>query len=174
MKLWAIVGEGEKRHERDLEVQVEGGRIFLESDGEKIAADVVPLPDGESYSLLVDGRSYEVAIEEDASGLRGTLAGKTFAAQVKSPLEKVLREVRQAAPADLGRKLVAPMPGLVVSIKVAPGDTVTAGTPLLIMEAMKMQNELSAEAAGVVEHILVVPRQSVESGQTLITLGAPK
>jgi len=82
--------------------------------------------------------------------------------------------VRQAAPADLGRKLVAPMPGLVVSIKVAPGDTVTAGTPLLIMEAMKMQNELSAEAAGVVEHILVVPRQSVESGQTLITLGAPK
>jgi glutaconyl-CoA/methylmalonyl-CoA decarboxylase subunit gamma len=174
MKLWAIVGEGEKRHERDLEVQVEGGRIFLESDGEKIAADVVPLPDGESYSLLVDGRSYEVAIEEDATGIRVTLGGKTFAALVRSPLEKVLREVRHAAPADAGRKLVAPMPGLVVAIKVAPGDTVTAGTPLLIMEAMKMQNELAAEAAGVVEQILVAPRQSVESGQTLITLGAPR
>src|SRR5262249_13166 len=108
MKLWAIVGEGERRHERDLEVQVEAGRIYLETDGEKIAADVVPLPDGESYSLLVNGRSYEVAIEEDVSGLRVTLAGKTFAAQVRSPLEKVLREVRHVASAETGRKLFAP------------------------------------------------------------------
>src|SRR5262245_17332836 len=102
MKLWAIVGEGERRHERDLEVQVEGGRIYLESGEEKVAADVVPLPDGESYSLLVDGRSYEVAIEEDQGGLRVTLGGKTFAAQVRSPLEKVLREVRHATPAEAG------------------------------------------------------------------------
>ena len=173
MKLWAIVGEGERRHERDLEVQVEGGRIYLESGDEKIAADVVPLPDGESYSLLVDGRSYEVAIEEDANGLRVTLGGKTFAAQVKSPLEKVLREVRHAGPADAGWKLLAPMPGLVVSIKVSPGDTVSAGTPILIMEAMKMQNELAAEAGGIVEQVHVAPRQSVEAGQTLITVGPP-
>jgi biotin carboxyl carrier protein len=174
MKLWAIVGDGERRHERDLEVQVEGGRIFLESDGEKIAADVVPLPDGESYSLLVDGRSYEVAIEEDASGLRVTLGGKTFAALVRSPLEKVLREVRKTATADSGWKLIAPMPGLVVSIKVSPGDTVSPGSPILIMEAMKMQNELAAEAPGVVEQVHVAPRQSVEAGQTLITLGPAK
>jgi biotin carboxyl carrier protein len=174
MKLWAIVGDGERRHERDLEVQVEGGRIYLESGDEKIAADVVPLPDGESYSLLVDGRSYEVAIEEDANGLRVTIGGKTFAAQVKSPLEKVLREVRHVGRADAGWKLLAPMPGLVVSIKVSPGDTVSAGTPILIMEAMKMQNELAAEAPGIVEQIHVAPRQSVEAGQTLITVGPAK
>jgi len=174
MKLWAIVGEGERRHERDLEVQVEGGRIYLESDGEKVAADVVPLPDGESYSLLVDGRSYEVSIEEDADGLRVTLGGKTFAAQVRSPLEKVLREVRHATPAESGWKLLAPMPGLVVSVKVAPGESVSAGTPILIMEAMKMQNELAAEAAGVVEQVHVAPRQSVEAGQTLVTVGPVK
>lgn len=174
MKLWAIVGDGERRHERDLEVQVEGGRISLSSGDEKIAADVVPLPDGESYSLLVDGRSYEVAIEEDASGLRVTLGGKTFTAQVRSPLEKVLREVRRTGNTDAGWKLLAPMPGLVVSIKVSPGDTVSAGTPILIMEAMKMQNELAAEAPGVVEQVHVAPRQSVEAGQTLITAGPAK
>jgi len=175
MKLWAIVGEGERRHERDLEVQVEGGRIMLEAGGEKIEADVVPLPDGESYSLLVDGRSYEVAIEEgEAGGLRVTLGGKTFAAQVRSPLEKVLRDVRHTTAAESGWKLLAPMPGLIVSIKVSPGDTVSVGTPILIMEAMKMQNELAAEAAGVVEQVHIAPRQSVESGQTLVTLGPVK
>jgi len=62
----------------------------------------------------------------------------------------------------------------VVAVKVVPGDPVTAGTPILIMEAMKMQNELSAEAAGVVEKVHVGPKQSVEAGQTLVTVGPAK
>jgi biotin carboxyl carrier protein len=174
MKLWAIVGQGERRHELDLEVQVEGDRLFLDTGTEKVAADVVPLPDGESYSLLVDGRSYEVAIEEDGSGLRVTIGGKTFEAVVKSPLEKVLREVRHAPAHETGWRLLAPMPGLVVSVKVAPGETVAAGAPMLIMEAMKMQNELAAEAPGIVQTIHVSPKQSVEAGQPLITIGPVK
>jgi len=173
MKLWAIVGEGERKHERDLEVQVEGGRLFLDTGDDKFEADVVPLPDGESYSLLVDGRSYEVAIEEDADGIRVTLGGRTFTATVKSPLEKVLREVRHAAPAASGWTLRAPMPGLVVAVKATKGDTVAVGAPLLIMEAMKMQNELAAEAAGVIESIEVQPGQSVEAGQTMLRVGKP-
>ena len=173
MKLWAIVGEGERRHERDLEVRVESGRLFLDLGSEEVAADVVALPDGESYSLLVDGRSYEVAIEEDGAGVRVTLGGKTFAALVRSPLEKVLREVRHAAPERAGWTLRAPMPGLVVSVKATPGESVAVGSPMLVMEAMKMQNELTAEAEGVIESVEVRPGQSVEAGQTLVRLGPP-
>jgi biotin carboxyl carrier protein len=172
VKLWAILGEGESRRELDLEVQLEEDRLVLETSEGRVAADVAPLPDGESYSLLVDGRSYEVAVEEDPSGLRVIWKGKTFRVVVKSPLEKILREVRHSALASAGSVLHAPMPGLILAIHVKAGDAVQAGSPLLVMEAMKMQNELAAESDGVVRSLHVVPGQSVESGQALITLGA--
>jgi biotin carboxyl carrier protein len=170
MKFWALMGEGARRHEIHVEVQMEGGRLVLDTGAERIAADVVPLPDGESYSLLVDGRSYEVAVEEDGATLRVRLGGRTFRAAVRSPLEKVLREVLPAAGAA-GSVLAAPMPGLVVALKVAVGDAVSAGQALLVMEAMKMQNELSAEVDGVVRAVHAELGRSVEAGQPLVTLG---
>lgn len=169
MKLWALLGEGARRRELDVEVQVEGDRLVLDTGTERIAADVAPLPDGESYSLLVDGRSYEVAVEEDGAALRVRLGGRIFRAAVRSPLEKVLREVHRAGEAA-GSTLAAPMPGLVVALKVAPGDAVAAGQGLVVMEAMKMQNELSAEADGVVREVHVAVGQSVEAGQPLVAL----
>jgi glutaconyl-CoA/methylmalonyl-CoA decarboxylase subunit gamma len=172
MRFWALLGEGARRHELDVDVQLEGGRLVVEAGAERIAADVAPLPDGESYSLLVDGRSYEVAVEEDGTTLRVRLGGHTFRASVRDPLEKVLREVRPAG-AAAGSVLAAPMPGLVVALKVAVGDAVAAGQALLVMEAMKMQNELSAEVDGVVRAVHVEVGQSVEAGQPLVTLGAP-
>jgi biotin carboxyl carrier protein len=169
VRFWALLGEGARRHELDVEVQVEGGRLVLDAGAERIAADFAPLPDGESYSLLVDGRSYEVAVEEDGATLRVRLGGRTFRASVRSPLEKVLREVRPAA-GPAASVLVAPMPGLVVALRVAPGDAVAAGQALLVMEAMKMQNELSAEVDGVVRAVHAAVGQSVEAGQPLVTL----
>ncbi len=174
MRFWALMGEGAKRHELDLDVQLEGDRLVLDTGDERVQADVAPLPDGESYSLLVDGRSYEVAVEEDGATLRVRLGGRTFRASVRSPLEKVLREVRATGPAGAGSVLAAPMPGLIVALKAGPGDAVAAGQALLVMEAMKMQNELSAEADGVVETVHVTVGQSVEAGHPLITLGPPR
>jgi biotin carboxyl carrier protein len=173
MKLWATLGEGASRHEIDLEVKVDGGQLVLETEGERILADVAPLPDGECYSLIVDGRSYEVSIEEDAGELRLTCRGKRFRAAVKSPLEKVLGEVAHAAPSGGRTTLAAPMPGLVVAVRAAAGTVVRAGQPLLVMEAMKMQNELSAERDGVVLALHVEAGQTVEAGQALATLGPP-
>jgi len=170
VKFWALIGEGPERHEIDLEVRMEGGRLTLDTGSESVAADVVPLPDGESYSLLVDGRSHEVAIEEDGDALRVTLGGQTYRAVVRSPLEKMMREVRHAGPATSGSTLRAPMPGLVVALRTAPGDTVRQGQPLLVMEAMKMQNEISAETPGIVRTLHIEQGQSVEAGQLLITL----
>ena len=174
MKLWATLGEGDARHELDLEVKVDGGQLILEADGERILADVAPLPDGECYSLIVDGRSYEVSIEEHGDELLVTWRGKRFRATVRSPLEKVLREVTRGK-TDSGRSvLAAPMPGLVVSVRTSTGSAVHAGQPLLVMEAMKMQNELAAERDGVVLSMHVEPGQTVEAGQVLATLGPPE
>lgn len=172
MKLWAILGEGEKRHELDLEVRVEGDQLVLESERESVTAHVAPLPDGESYSLLVAGRSYEVAIQEEGRGLLVFLDGRRFRALVRSPLEKTLREVARAAPAATGFALDAPMPGRVVQVRAKAGDSVRAGQALVVMEAMKMQNELQAEAAGVVQSVHVAPGDTVEAGRRLMTVVA--
>jgi acetyl/propionyl-CoA carboxylase alpha subunit len=173
VKFWALLGEGARRHELDPEVQLEGDRLVLDTGVERIQADVSPLPDGESYSLLVDGRSYEVAVEEDGATLRVRLGGHTFRARVRSPLEKVLREVGGPRAGGAGYVLHAPMPGLVVALKTAPGEAVAAGQAVVVMEAMKMQNELSAEADGVVEAVHVAVGQTVEAGQALLSFGPP-
>jgi acetyl/propionyl-CoA carboxylase alpha subunit len=173
MRFWALLGEGARRHELDLDVQLDGDRLVLDTGTERISADVAPLPDGESYSLLVDGRSYEVAVEEDGATLRVRLGGRTFRASVRSPLERVLREVGAKRESGAASVLFAPMPGLIVALKTAPGEAVAAGQAILVMEAMKMQNELSAEADGVVEAVHVAVGQSVEAGQALLTLGPP-
>jgi biotin carboxyl carrier protein len=170
MKLWALLGEGNRRHELDLEVRVEGDQLALETGGESVSAHVVALPDGESYSLLVGGRSYEVAIQEEGRSLQVLLDGRRFRVAVRSPLEKTLREVTRSAPASAGFVLEAPMPGLVVQVKVRPGERVRAGEPLVVMEAMKMQNELQAGAGGVVRDVLVAPGDSVEAGRRLVTV----
>ncbi|MBM3885848.1 MAG: acetyl-CoA carboxylase biotin carboxyl carrier protein subunit [Gemmatimonadetes bacterium] len=69
--------------------------------------------------------------------------------------------------------LVAPMPGLIVRVHVRPGDVVAAGQPLVVMEAMKMENELRATAAGVVRSVAVLPGAAVEKGTVLVALDAP-
>lgn len=82
-------------------------------------------------------------------------------------------EIRKVAGLKVTEKrmadLKAPMPGLITRILVAPGDDVHSGKPLLVMEAMKMENELRASGQGKVREIKVAPKQPVEQGQTLIT-----
>jgi len=181
MKFWSQLGE----RELDLEVRVKGEHLEVEvahsaanANGGAAApptalhADVAPLPDGEVYSLLIDGRVHEVAVEEEAGAIVVTLHGQRHRVLVRHPLEKTLRQVRHAAPAASGETIESPIPGLVVAIKVKVGDRVLAGQAVAVVEAMKMQNELAALVGGVVESVLVEERQTVEAGAKLVRLGA--
>jgi len=174
VKFWAILGEGDERRELDLEVRVEGDQLVLETERESLAAHVVSLPDGESYSLLVGGRSFEVAIQEEGGATQVHLDGRRFRVAVRSPLEKTLREVAHADPVGRSAVLEAPMPGLIVAVHAKPGDAVHRGQPLIVMEAMKMQNELQAEADGVVQTLHVQAGETVEAGRALVTLTPPE
>jgi biotin carboxyl carrier protein len=168
VKFWSQLGE----RELDLEVRVTGTHLDVEADGRKLSADYEPLPDGEVYSLLIDGRVHEVSVEEDGNAIFVTLHGQRHRVLVRHPLEKTLREVRHAGPAAGATTVESPIPGLVVAIKVKPGDTVQAGQAVAVVEAMKMQNELTAERGGIVEAVHVTERQSVEAGQKLVSLKA--
>jgi pyruvate carboxylase subunit B len=103
------------------------------------------------YALVIDGFRYEVeALDERARAIRD-LAAATAGPSGPAPL-------------------TAPMPGLIVRVNVAPGDVVAAGQGLVVMEAMKMENELRTQAAGTVRAVLVQPGAVVEKGARLVEL----
>jgi 3-methylcrotonyl-CoA carboxylase alpha subunit len=158
---------------RDAQVEVSAadGRVFLEVDGRRIEADFHRLPDGEVYSLLVDGRSWEVRVAPDVGVLQVTVQGVTLPVAVRHPLEKALQVLERTPDASAGETLAAPMPGVVVAVRVRPGEHVVAGQAVVVIEAMKMQNELTVRHAGVVREVLVQERTTVATGQPLVRLG---
>jgi biotin carboxyl carrier protein len=167
MKFWVTL-EG---RDAEVEFRTEGERVWLEVEGRKLEADFRRLPDGEVYSLLIEGRSHEVRIAATQGVLDVTLDGAVFPVEVRHPLEKLLQSTRKSVDAAAGETVTAPMPGLVVAVKVRPGDAVVAGQSVVVVEAMKMQNELTTRHAGLVREVLVHERASVAAGQPLIRLG---
>ncbi len=167
MKFWVTL-DG---HDAEVEFRADGQRLWIEVEGRRLEADFRRLPDGEVYSLLVEGRSHEVRVVSSGSGLEVTLDGATVPVEVRHPLEKLLQSTQAAHHAASGEIVAAPMPGLVVALKVKPGDVVGPGQAVAVVEAMKMQNELPARHGGVVREVLVAERASVSAGQALVRLG---
>lgn len=169
MRLW-ITLEG---RDAEVEFRTEGERLWVEVGGRRIEADFHRLPDGEVYSLLVNGRSHEVRVAPDGERLEVTVHGTVIPVEVRHPLEKALQAAERAGVGRGGETVAAPMPGLIVRLAVAMGDVVEAGQPVAVIEAMKMQNELVARHGGVVSEVLVAERATVHSGQPLLRL-APR
>ena len=166
MKFW-VTQEG---HEAEVEFHAADGKLWIEIGGRRIEADFARLPDGEVYSLLVDGRSHEVGVSAAGKGLEVSHAGAAFPVEVRHPLEKVLQSVRRATAASSGETVKSPMPGMLVAFHVKVGDVVEAGQAVAIVEAMKMQNELAARTGGRVSEVLVAPGTSVSAGQPLLRI----
>ncbi len=100
--------------------------------------------------------------------------GYRFEAEALDERTRTIRDVTAASKKPTGpAPVVAPMPGLIVRLNVAVGDTVSAGQGVVVMEAMKMENELRAATAGVVKAIQVAVGVAVEKGTVLVELGEP-
>jgi len=166
MKLWVTL-EG---REAEVTFRTEGEHVVLEADGRVIEADFVRLPDGEVYSLLIDGRSHVVRVSPTADGLDVELRGTVIPVEVKHPLEKMIAASGGGRAAVRGEIVAAPMPGVVVAVRVKVGDAVHAGQAVVVVEAMKMQNELAVTHDGVVSEVLVAERAAVSAGQVLVRL----
>lgn len=99
------------------------------------------------------------------------LDGFTYDVEALDERTRIIRDLTAAAAGPAGpAPLVAPMPGLIVRVAVAPGDTVATGQGLVVMEAMKMENELRAAGAGLVKSVHVQPGTAVEKGAVLIEM----
>ncbi len=125
-----------------------------------------------AHSLLVDGKSFEANIYQENGGWEVLMRGVRYSVVVDDERERLLRVAAGASPDQQGPyHLQAPMPGMVVAIPVHEGQEVSEGDVLLILESMKMQNELKSPRAGVVSQILVKENENVEQKQTLLSVG---
>lgn len=149
----------------------EDGRYLRVGDGPERRVDVVISRDDGELGVLVGGELVHGLVGRTADGLTVALEGHAVAASVVDE-----RAARLASAAAAGRPrqsetaIRAPMPGLVVGVPVEVGQSVAKGTTLVVLSAMKMQNELTAPTDGVVKEVLVSAGQTVDQRQVLVRL----
>ena len=133
--------------------------------------DFQPLKQGSSCSLLVDGKLYEPNAYQENGGWEIIFGGRRFNVQVEGERERRLRLASGGTSLQQGRFVLAsPMPGLVIDILVKEGDQVSEGDVLVILESMKMQNELTAPRDGTVTRIQAKVNDNVERKESLLVL----
>jgi biotin carboxyl carrier protein len=147
-----------------LSVDFDFARREATIDGRKIDADTAEISRG-VYSILLDGRSFEVTVEESGEGLLVRTAGREFQLEIVD--SRSWRRGRSGSIELEGRQEVtAPMPGKIVRVLAAPGQKVEAGQGLLVIEAMKMQNEIRSPKSGTLDR-LAQEGQTVKAGEIL-------
>ena len=151
---------------RTVELERDADRWKISLDGQPVDIDAVEI-DPNTLSLLLEGQSYEVRITPSPDGVLKLQTGlQEFTAEVVDP--RAWRGRRHGALEVEGRQqIVAPMPGKVVRILVQAGDKVEAGQGLLVVEAMKMQNEIRSPKGGTIERLHVREGQPVNAGEVL-------
>ena len=150
---------------RSVEIGAQGRRVYGELDGRPFEADATEVAPG-IWSILLGGQSFEVCVEPHSPALRILVAGREFSAEIIDP--RRWRRRRGTALESEGRQqVIAPMPGKVIQVLVKAGDAVEAGQGLLVVEAMKMQNEIRAPKSGAVERLFVAEGQAVNAGDVL-------
>lgn len=118
--------------------------------GDRVIAALVDGAD-DAYTVVLDGEPLQVQVQDE----RAARLASATAAHRQATAETTVR---------------APMPGLVIAVPVTPGQAVTKGTSLVVLQAMKMENELTARDDATIKEVLVSPGQTVEQNQTLVTL----
>jgi pyruvate carboxylase subunit B len=154
---------------------VDLGSDGVRVDDRRVAVDFAHIDGGPIRSLLIDSASHRLAarrVGKETWDLH--IRGRRIRVDVVDERTRVIREMTGAGKGPKGpRPIVAPMPGMIVRIEVAQGDRVRAGQGVVIVEAMKMENELAAEADGIVTRVHVTERQTVEKDQLLVELAPP-
>lgn len=155
---------------RRFEVAVEEGAVVV--DGTRLPATLEAVDGVPMRIVRLGERVLAVPVEELGGGRWGlTARGERVEVEVLDERTSFLRALatREGA-GGAGARLTAPMPGLVVRVAAEPGQEVAAGAGLVVLEAMKMENELKSPGAGRVKAVLVSPGQAVDKGQLLIEL----
>lgn len=164
MKYIAAVGE----HEFTIDVD-RGGEVSV--DGMSHAVDIQGVGGVSMYSLIIDGKSYDVFIEEGDEGYVVVVWGGVYEVAVQDERTRRLAGLRRSPVAPVGEVLIkAPMPGVVAEVPVKEGQAIETNEIVVVLESMKMQNEFKAPRAGVVHNVRVRQGDKVDQGQIMVTI----
>ncbi len=150
-----------------VEVRPQDGRYLVTLDGRPLEVDHQETG-AHFVSLLIGGKSYEAGLERRPDGYNVVLAEDVLTVELRGASQAALASVRKAEGGPA--RILAPMPGRLVRVLVQPGQQVEAGEALLVMEAMKMENELRSPRAGRVAELLVREGQAVETAALLVVV----
>jgi biotin carboxyl carrier protein len=155
--------------ELEITIHTDGS---VEVNGRRFDVDLQHITDNTVYSMIIEGRSHEVFADLEDGSWKILLDGERYEVEVEDERTKRLKALQGPDKKLVGDvQIRAPMPGLVVKIPVEAGQQVAQNQPLIILEAMKMENELRAPRAGVVKEVRVSIRQAVELNQVMLILG---
>ena len=148
-----------------VELNRDADRWQISIDGRAVNADAVEIAPG-IFSILLNGKSYEVRVTPTPTGaLTLQTAHQEFTAEIIDP--RAWRRRHGTLEAEGRQQILAPMPGKIIRVLVQTGEKVEAGQGLLVVEAMKMQNEIRSPKSGTVERLLVKEGQPVNAGEIL-------
>jgi biotin carboxyl carrier protein len=144
--------------------------ILTTSDGRIISADSKKISYGE-YSVLVNGKSFHIFLSQSQNSANATVNNFIFEIQKESLQDRLSKKLRKDSGGNINAvTLRAPMPGLITKVLLTDGIHVNAGDGILIVEAMKMENEIKAPRTGVIKKIFVKEKQTVEKNDNLFTI----
>lgn len=156
--------------EQTFDIEVDGDAVRI--DGKETPASLVGIPSTPLRQLVLGSRSRTLAVLREGETWLVQWAGERVAVTVLDERSRRLQAMAAKHGSSGGGAVVrAPMPGLVLRVEVEVGQHVTAGTGLLVLEAMKMENEIAAPTAGVVTGIRVGAGEAVEKGVALVEIG---
>ena len=165
MKYYDTVGSSEV----EVDIREEGGRLLGVLDGRTFELDCSVIEAGSKYSVVIDHDSLNVTKNPGASDLDLIIGGSLYRTRVLDERERGALELERGRKAG-GGVVKSVMPGIVRKVFVSEGDRVETGKPLLILEAMKMENEIRAEGDGEIAKIHVKEGDAVNSNAPLVTL----
>jgi biotin carboxyl carrier protein len=150
-------------------VEIENG--VFKMNGIEFMPDIVKISPTE-YHLLLNNKGYRMVLSGEAGAKEFGLEvnGNLYNIAIKDKFDLLLDKLgMDFKPGLQAKEIKAPMPGLVIDILVKPGAEVEKDTPLIILEAMKMENAIKAPGAGIVDKIHVNPKEAVDKGQVLVS-----
>lgn len=162
-----IASIGDQKYE--IEINPDGNLIL---QGKCHSVDFCSVVEQPIFSLLLDGQSYEALVQPYDHGVEIHLRGQHYLVKVEDERQHHLRQATDAQLTITGEShLKSPMPGMVIEVSVMEGQSVSTGDQLIVLESMKMQNEIRAPQEGIIRSIRVKVGERVEQNQILLTVG---
>jgi biotin carboxyl carrier protein len=156
--------------EEEISINQSEGEVKVLVKDKELDMNVVKIGD-HTYSAIVDGRVFEVQLDELGNGSYAVYIGDNVVEVKISPPKAFLTGEGRIQPKEGTVEVRSPMPGRIVHILAGEGESVKAGDPLLVLEAMKMENNIVSPRDGIVNKILVRKGQNVETGDLMVVVG---